>query len=44
MKETKAKITNKKNLEQGLVAIGLVACTDSKSLGAIKKIKESCYA
>ena len=44
MKKPKANITDKKNLEQGLVTPDFGACTDSKSLGAFKKIKESCYA
>ena len=44
MKKSKANIMDKKNLEQGLVTPSIVACADSKILGAFKNIKETCYA
>ena len=44
MKKLKANIIGKKNLGQGLVTPGIVACADSKILGAFKNIKETFYA
>ncbi len=44
MKKIKAKITDKKSSEQEAAECGYKTCTDSKSLGAFKIIKETCNA